>query len=406
MTITVTATRVLVLNSGSSSVKYQLLDMRDASRLAVGLVERIGEQTSRLKHTCLTSGGTREHTGPIADHDAALKAVAEELSRDGLGLDSPELAAIGHRVVHGGMFFTEPTVIDDEVLTEIERLIPVAPLHNPANLTGIRTAQGLRPDLPQVAVFDTAFHTTMPEPAARYAIDPKIADRHRIRRYGFHGTSHAYVSRETARLLGKNPSEVNVIVLHLGNGASASAVERGRCVDTSMGLTPLEGLVMGTRSGDVDPAVIFHLARVGDMSMDEIDTLLNKRSGLFGLCGDNDMREIRRRIDEGDEAAALAFDIYIHRLKKYIGAYYAVLGKVDAVAFTAGVGENAAPVREAAIAGLDGLGLSVDPELNAVRSGEARLISPGGARVAVAVVPTDEELEIATQTYALVGKNN
>jgi acetate kinase len=282
----------------------------------------------------------------------------------------------------------------------------VAPLHNPANLTGIRTARALRPDLPQVAVFDTAFHTTMPESAARYALDPKIADRHRIRRYGFHGTSHAYVSRRTARLLGKDPSEVNVIVLHLGNGASASAVEKGRCVDTSMGLTPLEGLVMGTRSGDVDPAVIFHLARVGGMSMDEIDTLLNKRSGLFGLCGDNDMREIRRRIDEGDEEAALAFDIYIHRLKKYIGAYYAVLGKVDAVAFTAGVGENAAPVREAAIAGLAGLGLAVDPELNAVRSGEPRLISPESARVAVAVVPTDEELEIATQTYALVGKKN
>ncbi|MEV6114909.1 acetate kinase [Streptomyces sp. NPDC052109] len=401
-----TATRVLVLNSGSSSVKYQLLDMRDESRLAVGLVERIGEQTSRLKHTCLTGGAVREHTGPIADHDAALKAVAEELSRDGLGLDSPELAAIGHRVVHGGMFFTEPTVIDDEVLAEIERLIPVAPLHNPANLTGIRTARALRPDLPQVAVFDTAFHTTMPEAAARYAIDPKIADRHRIRRYGFHGTSHAYVSRETARLLGRDPSEVNVIVLHLGNGASASAVEKGRCVDTSMGLTPLEGLVMGTRSGDLDPAVIFHLARVGGMSMDEIDTLLNKRSGLFGLCGDNDMREIRRRIDEGDEEAALAFDIYIHRLKKYIGAYCAVLGKVDAVAFTAGVGENAAPVREAAIAGLEGLGPAVDPELNEMRSGEPRLISPQGARVAVAVVPTDEELEIATQTYALVGKNS
>ncbi|MEV5144584.1 acetate kinase [Streptomyces sp. NPDC052727] len=399
-------TRVLVLNSGSSSVKYQLLDMRDSSRLAVGLVERIGEQTSRIEHTCLTSGDTREHTGPIADHDAALKAVAEELARDGLGLDSPELAAIGHRVVHGGMFFTEPTVIDDEVLTEIERLIPVAPLHNPANLTGIRTARALRPDLPQVAVFDTAFHTTMPEPAARYAIDPKIADRHRIRRYGFHGTSHAYVSRRTARLLGKDPSEVNVIVLHLGNGASVSAVEKGRCVDTSMGLTPLEGLVMGTRSGDLDPAVIFHLARVGDMSMDEIDTLLNKRSGLFGLCGDNDMREIRRRIDEGDEEAALAFDIYIHRIKKYIGAYYAVLGTVDAVAFTAGVGENAAPVREAAVAGLEGLGLAVDPERNAVRGGEPRLISPESARVAVAVVPTDEELEIATQTYALVGKNN
>jgi acetate kinase len=402
----VSASRVLVLNSGSSSVKYQLLDMGEGSRLAAGLVERIGEQTSRLKHACLASGDTRERSGPIADHDAALKAVAEELGRDGLGLDSPDLAAIGHRVVHGGMFFTEPTVIDDEVLAEIERLIPVAPLHNPANLTGIRTAQALRPDLPQVAVFDTAFHTTMPESAARYAVDPKVADRYRIRRYGFHGTSHAYVSRETARLLGKDPSEVNVIVLHLGNGASASAVEKGRCVDTSMGLTPLEGLVMGTRSGDLDPAVIFHLARVGKMSMDEIDTLLNKRSGLFGLCGDNDMREIRRRIDEGDEEAQLAFDIYIHRLKKYIGAYYAVLGRVDAIAFTAGVGENASPVREAAVAGLEDLGLAVDGELNAVRSDEPRLISPAHARVAVAVVPTDEELEIATQTYELVAKNS
>ncbi|MEU9571492.1 acetate kinase [Streptomyces massasporeus] len=394
-------TRVLVLNSGSSSVKYQLLDMRDSSRLAVGLVERIGEQTSRLKHTP-AGGESRERGGAIADHDAALKAVAEELARDGLGLDSPELAAIGHRVVHGGKFFTEPTVIDDAVLAEIERLIPVAPLHNPANLTGIRTAQVLRPDLPQIAVFDTAFHTTMPESAARYAIDVKTADEHRIRRYGFHGTSHAYVSRATAELLGKDPSETNVIVLHLGNGASASAVRGGRCVDTSMGLTPLEGLVMGTRSGDMDPAVIFHLMRVGGMSADEIDTLLNKKSGLIGLCGDNDMREIRRRIDEGDEQAELAFDIYIHRLKKYIGAYYAVLGRVDAVVFTAGVGENAAPVRAAALAGLEELGLAVDGARNAVRGDEARLISPEGARVAVAVVPTDEELEIATQTYALV----
>ncbi|QYX77453.1 acetate kinase [Streptomyces akebiae] len=401
-----TATRVLVLNSGSSSVKYQLLDMRDSGRLAVGLVERIGEENSRLKHTPLTTGGaSRERTGPIADHEAALKAVAEELAADGLGLDSAELAAIGHRVVHGGQSFTEPTVIDDTVLAEIERLIPVAPLHNPANLTGIRTARALRPDLPQVAVFDTAFHTTMPESAARYAIDVETADAYRIRRYGFHGTSHAYVSRATAELLGKDPSEVNVIVLHLGNGASASAVEGGRCVDTSMGLTPLEGLVMGTRSGDMDPAVIFHLMRVGGMSTDEIDTLLNKKSGLIGLCGDNDMREIRRRIDGGDERAKLAFDIYIHRLKKYIGAYYAVLGRVDAVAFTAGVGENAAPVREAALAGLAGLGLAVDGDLNAVRSDEPRLISPAGARVAVAVVPTDEELEIATQTYTLVGKN-
>ena len=399
------ASRVLVLNSGSSSLKYQLLDMRDSSRLAVGIVERIGEQTSRISHTVLSTGTTREQNGPVADHDAALKAVAEELAADGLGIDSPELAAIGHRVVHGGMFFTEPTLIDDAVITEIERLIPVAPLHNPANLTGIRTAMALRPDLPQVAVFDTAFHATMPESAARYAIDARIADRYRVRRYGFHGTSHAYVSRATAKLLGKKPEDVNVIVLHLGNGASASAVRGGRCVDTSMGLTPLEGLVMGTRSGDLDPAVIFHLQRVAGMSLDEIDTLLNKMSGLFGLCGDNDMREIRRRIDEGDEEARLAFDIYIHRLKKYIGAYYAVLGRVDAVVFTAGVGENAAPVREAAIAGLQELGLVVDGDLNAVHSDEPRLISPVSARVAVAVVPTDEELEIATQTYALAGKS-
>ncbi|SEE50010.1 acetate kinase [Streptomyces sp. 3213] len=400
-----TATRVLVLNSGSSSVKYQLLDMRGGERLALGLVERIGEETARLKHTCVTTGAVRESIAPVADHEAALKAVAEELTKDGLGLDSPELAAIGHRVVHGGMTFTAPTVIDDTVLAEIERLIPVAPLHNPANLVGIRTAMALRPDLPQVAVFDTAFHTTMPESAARYAIDVATADAYRIRRYGFHGTSHAYVSRATAKLLGKAPEDVNVIVLHLGNGASASAVEKGRCVETSMGLTPLEGLVMGTRSGDLDPAVIFHLMRVGEMSTDEIDTLLNKKSGLIGLCGDNDMREIRRRIDEGDERAELAFDIYIHRLKKYIGAYCAVLGRVDAVAFTAGVGENASAVREAAVAGLELLGLEVDGALNAVRSDEPRLISPASSRVAVAVVPTDEELEIATQTYALVGNN-
>jgi acetate kinase len=402
----VSPSRVLVLNSGSSSVKYQLLDMSERSRLAMGLVERIGEQTSRITHTVLATGDTREQNGPIADHDTALKAVAEELARDGLGLDSPDQAAIGHRVVHGGMFFTEPTLIDEAVITEIERLVPVAPLHNPANLTGIRTAMALRPDLPQVAVFDTAFHTTMPESAARYALDVRIADRYRVRRYGFHGTSHAYVSRATAQLLGKKPEDVNVIVLHLGNGASASAVRGGRCVDTSMGLTPLEGLVMGTRSGDLDPAVIFHLQRVGQMPMDEIDTLLNKRSGLFGLCGDNDMREIRRRIDEGDEEAQLAFDIYIHRLRKYIGAYYAVLGRVDAIAFTAGVGENAAPVREAAVAGLQELGLAVDGDLNAVRSDEPRLISPVSARVAVAVVPTDEELEIATETYALVEKGS
>ncbi|MEU9027957.1 acetate kinase [Streptomyces sp. NPDC048383] len=401
-----TASRVLVLNSGSSSVKYQLLDMADRSRLAAGLVERIGEETSRLTHEPLTgpgaAAGKRERSGPIADHGAALKAVAAELAADGMGLDSPELAAVGHRVVHGGTRFTEPTVIDDEVLAEIRSLIPLAPLHNPANVTGIEVARELRPDLPQVAVFDTAFHATMPEHVARYAIDAATADRYAIRRYGFHGTSHAYVSRAAARLLGKPVEDVNVIVLHLGNGASASAVRGGVCVETSMGLTPLEGLVMGTRSGDLDPAVIFHLARVGGLSIDEIDSLLNKKSGLLGLCGDNDMREVQRRADGGDTAARLALDAYVHRLKKYIGAYTAVLGRVDAVVFTAGVGENAAGIRAAAVRGLEELGLALDPEANAARSSEPRLVSAEYARVAVAVVPTDEELEIATQAHALV----
>ncbi|WP_327069001.1 acetate kinase [Kitasatospora sp. NBC_01250] len=395
------ATRVLVLNAGSSSVKYQLIEMVDGERLAAGLVERIGEQGGRLVHTP-RSGLKRETAQPFPDHAAALKAVAEELAADGLGLDSPELAAIGHRVVHGGKRFTAPTEITDEVLREIHRLVPVAPLHNPANIIGIEVARALRPDLPQVAVFDTAFHTTIPEYAARYAIDRAVADEHRVRRYGFHGTSHQYVARATAELLGRDPATVNVIVLHLGNGASASAVAGGVCVDTSMGLTPLEGLVMGTRSGDIDPGVVFHLHRVGGLSIDEIDDLLNRRSGLLGLCGDNDMREIMRRAEEGDEAAELAFRAYVHRLRKYIGGYYAVLGRVDAIAFTAGVGENAAPVRAAATEGLTELGIEVDPELNSVRSGEARVISPAYARVAVAVVPTDEELEIAQQVYALV----
>ncbi|WP_165985342.1 acetate kinase [Streptomyces sp. YIM 98790] len=414
------AGRVLVLNSGSSSVKYQLIDMADGSRRAAGLVERIGERTSRLVHTVHTvhggadgesaRPGRRETEQRFPGHGAALKAVAAELAADGMGLDSPRLVAIGHRVVHGGTRFTDPTLIDDEVLAEIERLVPLAPLHNPANLTGIRTALDLNPGLPQVAVFDTAFHATMPEHAWRYAVDTATADRYGLRRYGFHGTSHAFVSRRTAGLLGREPGETNVIVLHLGNGASASAVAGGRCVETSMGLTPLEGLVMGTRSGDLDPAVVFHLARVAGMDTEEIDTLLNTRSGLAGLCGDNDMREIRRRITAGGpdgERARLAFDIYIHRLRKYIGAYTAVLGRVDAIAFTAGVGENDPEVRRAAVAGLEQtLGVAVDTERNAESATRARLISPEYARVAVAVVPTDEELEIAAQTYQLVTRQS
>jgi acetate kinase len=362
-----------VINSGSSSVKYRLFD--GDRNLARGLVERIGEPG-----------------GPAADHDEAL--------RQALGsVDLAGLAAVGHRVVHGGLRFAEPTLIDDDVVAEIEALVPLAPLHNPANLAGIAVARRLLPDAPQVAVFDTAFHRTLPPAAATYAIDAATAEEYGIHRYGFHGTSHAYVSRRTAALLERPLADVNTVTLHLGNGASACAVEGGRSVATSMGLTPLEGLVMGTRSGDLDPAVVFHLHRNAGMPLDEIDRLLNKRSGLTGLAGVNDMREVLRRRDAGDAAAALAFDVYCHRIRSYVGAYYAVLGRLDAIAFTAGVGENAAPVREAALAGLERLGIEVDPVRNKGR-GE-RLISPHGTEVAVCVVPTDEEREIAGQALAV-----
>lgn len=364
--------RVLVVNSGSSSVKYRLFDGDET--VTKGIVERIGEPGS-----------------PVADHDQALRQILG-------GLDLTDLAAVGHRVVHGGLRFTQPTRIDDEVLAAVADLVPLAPLHNPPNLAGIRATLALLPRIPQVAVFDTAFHRTLPPAAATYAIDAEVARRHGIHRYGFHGTSHAYVSRRTAELLGRSPAEVNVITLHLGNGASACAVAGGRSVATSMGLTPLEGLVMGTRSGDLDPAVIFHLHRTAGMSVDELDHLLNFRSGLYGLAGHNDMRALLAARAAGDQAAALAFDIYCRRITSYVGAYYALLGRVDAVTFTAGVGENAAEVRAVALAGLDRLGISVDPERNQVN---APVISPDGADVTVCVIPTDEEKEIARQTLAV-----
>jgi len=363
---------VLVINSGSSSVKYRLFDGDET--VAKGIVDRIGEPGS-----------------PVADHDQALRQILDQLDLAGL-------AAVGHRVVHGGLRFTEPTRIDDDVLAEVTALVPLAPLHNPPNLAGIRATRALLPGVPQVAVFDTAFHRTLPEAAATYAIDAQVARNHGIHRYGFHGTSHAYVSRRTAELLGRTPAEVNVITLHLGNGASACAVAGGRSVATSMGLTPLEGLVMGTRSGDLDPAVIFHLYRTAGMSVDDLDHLLNFRSGLYGLAGHNDMRALLAARAAGDGAAALAFDVYCRRITAYVGAYYALLGRVDAVTFTAGVGENAAEVRAAALAGLERLGISVDPERNRVN---APVISPDGAEVAVCVVPTDEEKEIARQALAV-----
>ncbi|MEV0153144.1 acetate kinase [Micromonospora sp. NPDC050686] len=367
--------RVLVLNSGSSSVKYRLYD--DEEIRDKGIVERIGEP-----------GG-----GP-ADHAAAVREVLDRLDLAGL-------RGVGHRVVHGGRTFSEPVLIDERVFAAIEELVPLAPLHNPANLAGIVAAREALPEVPQVAVFDTAFHHTLPEAAATYAIDRETAERYGIRRYGFHGTSHAYVSRRTAELLDRPYGELNVITLHLGNGASACAVAGGRSVATSMGMSPLEGLVMGTRSGDLDPAVVFHLRREAGMGVDEIDDLLNHRSGLLGLAGVNDMREVLDRRAGGDAAAALAFDVYCRRIKGYLGAYYALLGRVDAVAFTAGVGEHAAPVRAASLAGLERLGISVDPARN---GGDGdRVISPDGAEVTVCVIGTDEEREIARQTRAVLG---
>ncbi|HEX6500866.1 MAG TPA: acetate kinase [Micromonosporaceae bacterium] len=406
---------ILVLNCGSSSVKYQLfaVDAVDQSGAvdavdpsgAVDAVDPSGavdavDPSGTLDGLRHISGGLIERIGEPdgpASHEAALTTAAGTVR-----LDSPDLIAVGHRVVHGGARFTEPTLITDEVMATVARLTPLAPLHNPPNLAGIAVARALRPELPQVAVFDTAFHATMPEHAWRYAIDTALADEHGVRRYGFHGTSHEYVGRVTARLLGRPLPEVNTISLHLGNGASACAIQGGRSVDTSMGLTPLEGLVMGTRSGDLDPAVVFHLYRQAGLAVSEIDGMLNRRSGLRGLAGDNDMRDVLARRAAGDRAAALAFDMYCYRIRKYIGAYVAVLGRVDAVTFTAGVGEHAAPVRAEALRGLDRFGIAVSEERNSAPDGEARIISPDGSPVTVCVVPTDEEHEIALQTLDVV----
>jgi acetate kinase len=372
---TTPGTRILVLNCGSASVRYRLYD--GDVPVAKGVVQRIGEP----------GGGPK-------DHETALHQVLDHLDLAGL-------AAVGHRVVHGGRRFTEPTLVDDEVLAAIEDLVPLAPLQNPVNLTGIRVVRQQLPGTPQVAVFDTAFHHGLPAAAATYAVDAPTAERYGIRRYGFHGTSHAYVSRRTAELLNRPYARINTISLHLGNGASACAVAGGRSVATSMGMSPLEGLVMGTRSGDLDPAVIFHLHRAG-LAVGEIDRLLNHRSGLLGLCGANDMREVLRRRAAGDASAGLAFDVYCWRIRCYVGAYYALLGRLDAITFTAGVGENAAPVRAAALAGLEGLGIAVDGTRN--EGGGDRVISPTGGRVAVCVVATDEEWEIARQTATLIGQ--
>ncbi len=376
---------VLVLNAGSSSLKYQLIEPDPARSLADGLVEKIGEPSS-----------------PVADHAAALRVAFEKLSDGGIDLKACGLVAVGHRVVHGGPVFYRPTVIDDTVIAELEQLSMLAPLHNPPAVQGIEVARAMLPQVPHVAVFDTAFFHDLPAAAATYAIDRDLAEKWHIRRYGFHGTSHRYVSEQAADFLERPLSELNQIVLHLGNGASASAIAGGHAVETSMGLTPLEGLVMGTRSGDIDAGIVSYLHREAGMSVEDIESMLNQHSGLLGLAGERDFRRLREMIESGDRSAELAYDVFVHRLRKYVGGYLAVLGRTDAISFTAGVGENVAAVRLDALSGLAGLGIEIDEQLNSQPAKGARRISTDSSPIAVLVIPTNEELAIARDCLTVI----
>ncbi|HSO64456.1 MAG TPA: acetate kinase [Ornithinibacter sp.] len=389
---------VLVVNAGSSSLKYQVLDATSGRTVAVGLVSEIGG-ASHHRHDA-----DRLHDTDVdcPSHTAAFALARAALREHGPGLADDDLVAVGHRVVHGGRGFTGPVLVDDEVVAALRTLAPLAPLHNPANVEGIVRAQEAFPGLPHVAVFDTGFHRTLPEAAYTYAVPRDWRDRHHVRRYGFHGSSHAWVSRRAAGLLGRPAEETRMVVLHLGNGASACAVDGGRSVDTSMGLSPAEGLVMGTRSGDVDPALGGYLARVTGMSAEEYDRALNRDSGLLGLAGVSDFRTVVERREHGDADAALAFDVTVHRIRKYVGAYAAVLGRLDALVFTGGIGERSAPLRSAVVDGLGVLGLRLDETANADGPPERR-ISDRMSAAQVWVVPTDEEREIARATLEALG---
>ncbi|MDN3442916.1 acetate kinase [Microbacterium sp. APC 3901] len=403
---------ILVINSGSSSLKYSLIDIENENELAAGLIERIGQELSAIRHTVRPDttadavvtmlDASYDSERPVADHGAAFTVMLEQFAEHGPLLDEHPPVAVGHRVVHGGARFYAPTLVTQNVEEQIEELSVLAPLHNPANLAGIVAAKAVFSDVPHVAVFDTAFHQTLPPAAYTYAIDAELASEHRVRRYGFHGTSHQFVSESAAAFLGRDLESLRQIVFHLGNGASATAIDGGRSVETSMGLTPLEGLVMGTRSGDLDPAALVHLSRRAGYSIDDLDALLNSRSGLKGLAGHSDMRDILAGREAGDAAATLAFDVYIHRLRAYAGSYIAQLGGVDVISFTAGVGENAAAVRAEAMATLGFAGVEIDQGRNAARQRGIRRISTDDSRVAVLVVPTDEELEIARQTSRML----
>ena len=393
--------KVLVLNCGSSSIKYQLFDMPARTLLAKGMVERIGETQAAMIH----QEGTEKRQQPIAaaDHEQAMAAILAKLTHaEGSKCSNAEpIDAVGHRVVHGGEAFTGSVLIDDAVIASIEKTAQLAPLHNPPNLTGIRAAMRTLPNAPQIACFDTAFHATIPEVAYMYALPYEIYEKFGVRRYGFHGTSHRYVARRAAEMLGRHKYDINCITCHLGNGSSMAAVRDGHSVDTSMGLTPLEGLVMGTRCGDIDPAIIFHLAENG-YDLKKLNDLCNKQSGVLGVSGcSNDMRTLVEEAGRGNQRAQLAIDMFCYRIKKYIGAYYAALGHLDAVVFTGGIGENAAIVREQICNDLDELGIKLDRQRNDQASHEARRIDVQGGRIAVLVIPTDEEGVIAADTYQL-----
>jgi acetate kinase len=407
--------KLLVINCGSSSIKYEVFSGKDLRLMAGGLLEKIGTAEARLRQKRGLADGTfdlSETVEPVVDHAAGFDLIGRVNSRDRILAGEDDLFGIGHRVVHGGERFQEPTVITGEVVAAIRDLVPLAPLHNPANLLGIEVLRQSFPRVPQVAVFDTMFHQTLPPRAFHYALPYELYEKHRVRRYGFHGTSHAYVAGEASRHLGRPLEETNLITLHLGNGASVAAIRNGRSIDTSMGLTPLEGLVMGTRCGDIDPALHFYLLRATGMAADELEGLLNSQSGLKGLCGSNDMREILARGEQGDARARLAVDLFCYRIKKYIGAYWAILGRVDAVVFTGGIGENAPVIRERVVEGLEHLGLAVDPEKNRKAVGVLAEIQPNGRQPGAGaknfsplqVIPTDEELEIARQTLRVIGQ--
>lgn len=393
---------VLVLNSGSSSLKYQLFDMSTENVMASGLVEKIGESVSSLCHKVNSDETVIEKK--IIDHKQALNLVIDCLSQGKLAVlkDKSQITVVGHRVVHGGEEFQCPTLLTNDVVEAIEKCVSLAPLHNPANLTGIQTAKELFPMAAQVGVFDTAFHQTMPAKSYMYALPTRLYEKLKIRRYGFHGTSHFFVAKACAQYLEKDMTSLNLITFHIGNGASVAAIKKGHCIETSMGMTPLEGLVMGTRTGDLDPAITHFLMKEEGMSIDEVNSLYNKNSGLKGLCEDNDLREIWKRVDKGDQAAQLAVDLYCHRIRKYLGSYIAVLdGKVDAIIFTAGVGQNDGRVRQKVLENLTDMGIEINADFNQdLRAKKIEMISTG--RIKVLVIPTNEELEIARQAKELL----